>query len=119
MKKRREKSFHIRLNLEKATDRDIWEWLKTKEENQTISINAFVIEGLRKLKLAEMRADAGTVETPVTDTMYSLNRQAPPGDEGLKEQSMEAENRKDSEEPDAGTDGTELSEEAMNFIDAF
>ena len=51
--------------------------------------------------------------------MYSLNRQAPPGDEGLKEQSMEAENRKDSEEPDAGTDGTELSEEAMNFIDAF
>ena len=119
MKKRREKSFHIRLNLEKATDRDIWEWLKTKEENQTISINAFVIEGLRKLKLAEIRADAGTVETPVTDTMYSLNRQAPPGDERLGEQSMEAESRKDSEEPDAGTDGTELSEEAMNFLDAF
>ena len=119
MKKRREKSFHIRLNLEKATDRDIWEWLKTKEENQTISINAFVIEGLRKLKLAEMRADAGTVETPVIDTMYSLNRQAPQGDEGLEEQSTEAESRKDSEEPGAGTDGTALSEEAMNFLDAF
>ena len=119
MKKRREKSFHIRLNLEKTTDRDIWEWLKAKEENQTISINAFVIEGLRKLKLAEMRADAGMVEVPVTDTMCSLNRQAPPGDEGLEELSMEAENRKDFEEPDAGTDSTELSEEAMSFLDGF
>ena len=119
MKKRREKSFHIRLNLEKTTDRDIWEWLKDKEENQTISINAFVIEDLRKLKLAEMRADEGTVETLVTDTMYSLNRQAPPGDEGLEEQSTEAESRKDSEEPGAGTDGTALSEEAMSFLDGF
>ena len=119
MKKRREKSFHIRLNLEKATDRDIWEWLKTKDENQTISINAFVIEGLRKLKLAEMRADAGAADLPVTEAMYSLNRQAPLGDEGLKEQSMEAEKRKDSEEPDADETGTELSEEAMDFLDGF
>ncbi len=51
-----EKSFHIRLNMAKPTDRKIWEWLHDKEQNQTISVNAFLIEALRRMMIADAGA---------------------------------------------------------------
>ena len=117
MKKRTEKSFHIRLNLEKATDRDIYEWLKAKEENQTISINAFVIEGLRKLKLAEIRSDTSAV--PMTEAMYSLRQQASPETVRNTDGTFQMEEGTDSGETGHGAEGVALSEEVMDFLDGF
>ena len=44
-----EKNLLLRFNLNRKTDREIWEWLHEKSESQTLSMNAFLIEGLRKL----------------------------------------------------------------------
>jgi len=43
-----EKKLLLRFDLNRKTDREIWEWLHEKSESQTLSINAFLIEGLRK-----------------------------------------------------------------------
>lgn len=48
-----EKSLFLRFNLNRKTDREIWEWLHEKSESQTLSLNAFLIEGLRKLMAQE------------------------------------------------------------------
>ena len=48
-----EKKLLLRFDLTRKTDRDIWEWLHEKSESQTLSINAFLIEGLRKLMAQE------------------------------------------------------------------
>lgn len=53
MIRKNEKCFHIRLNMTKPTDREIWEWLHEKEESQTISLNSFLIEELRRMMLAD------------------------------------------------------------------
>ena len=39
--------------MTKPTDREIWEWLHRKEESQTISLNSFLIEELRRMMLAD------------------------------------------------------------------
>ena len=110
MKKRNEKSFHIRLNLDKATDRDIYEWLRGKEEGQTISINAFVIEGLRKLKIAEMRSEETGGTMPVTEPMQRPGREASPEKQAVST---------DSGGEETGAAETALSAEAMSFLDEF
>ena len=43
----------LRFDLSRKTDREIWEWLHEKSESQTLSMNAFLIEGLRKLMAQE------------------------------------------------------------------
>ena len=48
-----EKNLLLRFNLNRKTDREIWEWLHEKSESQTLSMNAFLIEGLRKLMALE------------------------------------------------------------------
>ena len=48
-----EKNLLLRFNLNRKTDREIWEWLHEKSESQTLSMNAFLIEGLRKLMAQE------------------------------------------------------------------
>ena len=48
-----EKNLFLRFNLNRKTDREIWEWLHEKSESQTLSMNAFLIEGLRKLMAQE------------------------------------------------------------------
>ena len=48
-----EKTFLLRFDLNRKTDREIWEWLHEKSESQTLSMNAFLIEGLRKLMAQE------------------------------------------------------------------
>ena len=48
-----EKTFLLRFDLSRKTDREIWEWLHGKSEEQSLSMNAFLIEGLRKLMAQE------------------------------------------------------------------
>ncbi|MBR1456638.1 MAG: hypothetical protein IJ594_05710 [Oscillospiraceae bacterium] len=47
--RKNEKTLLLRFDLSRKTDREIWEWLHEKSESQTLSMNAFLIEGLRKL----------------------------------------------------------------------
>ena len=48
-----ERTLLLRFNLNRKTDREIWEWLHEKSATQTLSMNAFLIEGLRKLMAQE------------------------------------------------------------------
>lgn len=48
-----EKTLLLRFDLDRPTDRTIWEWLYGKSVSQTLSMNAFLIEGLRKLMAQE------------------------------------------------------------------
>ena len=48
-----EKNLLLRFDLNRKTDWEIWEWLHEKSESQTLSMNAFLIEGLRKLMAQE------------------------------------------------------------------
>ena len=51
--RKNEKTLLLRFDLSRKTDREIWEWLHEKSELQTLSMNAFLIEGLRKLMALE------------------------------------------------------------------
>ena len=51
--RKNEKTLLLRFDLSRKTDREIWEWLHEKSELQTLSMNAFLIEGLRKLMAQE------------------------------------------------------------------
>lgn len=51
--RKNDKTLLLRLDLSRKTDREIWEWLHEKSESQTLSMNAFLIEGLRKLMAQE------------------------------------------------------------------
>ena len=48
-----EKTFLLRFDLSRKTDREIWEWLHDKSEEQSRSMNAFLIDGLKKLMAQE------------------------------------------------------------------
>ena len=48
-----EKTLLLRFDLSRKTDREIWEWLHDKSESQTLSMNAFLIDGLKKLMAQE------------------------------------------------------------------
>ena len=52
--RKNEKTLLLRFDLSRKTDREIWEWLHEKSESQTLSMNAFLIEGLRKLMAQEV-----------------------------------------------------------------
>lgn len=98
MIRKNEKCFHIRLNMTKSTDREIWNWLHEKEETQTISLNSFLIEELRRMMLA----DKGMVAA----------RPSPV----LPEPTM----GKASLEQDSGSEeDLNLSEEALDFLSQF
>ena len=45
--RKNDKTLLLRFNLNRKTDREIWEWLHEKSDSQTLSMNAFLIEGLR------------------------------------------------------------------------
>ena len=51
--RKNERTVLLRLNLNRRTDREIWEWVHEKSASQTLSMNAFLIEGLRKLMAQE------------------------------------------------------------------
>lgn len=98
MIRKNEKCFHIRLNMTKPTDREIWEWLHGKEESQTISLNSFLIEELRRMMLA----DKGMVAV-----MPSTILPEPPTSKASSEKDTESE------------EDLSLSEEALDFLSQF
>ena len=48
-----EKTLLLRFDLSRKIDREIWEWLHDKSEDQSRSMNAFLIDGLKKLMAQE------------------------------------------------------------------
>ena len=51
--RKNEKTLLLRFDLSRKTDREIWEWLHDKSEEQSRSMNAFLIDGLKKLMAQE------------------------------------------------------------------
>ena len=98
-----EKTFLLRFDLSRKTDREIWEWLHEKSRRQTLSMNAFLIEGLRKLKENEKPLDAHTLAEEICRELRS---------QGLALSSME--NRSESTE-----EMLELSDDIMDFANSF
>ena len=48
-----EKKLLLRFDLTRKTDWEVWEWLHEKSEEQSRSMNAFLIDGLKKLMAQE------------------------------------------------------------------
>lgn len=98
MIRKNEKCFHIRLNMTKPTDQEIWEWLHGKEESQTISLNSFLIEELRRMMLAD-KGMVAVMPSPI-----------------LPEHPMgKASSEKDTE----SEEDMKLSEDALDFLSQF
>ena len=53
MKEDKPRTLLIRFNPNREADREIWEWLHEKSASQTLSMNAFLIDGLKKLMAQE------------------------------------------------------------------
>ena len=89
-----EKTFLLRFDLNRKTDREIWEWLHEKSESQTLSMNAFLIEGLRKLMAQEANEKPLDVHALAEELCRELRAQRlfvlPEGDS--PESTVEAEN---------------------------
>lgn len=98
-----ERTLLLRFNLNRKTDREIWEWLHEKSRVQTLSMNAFLIEGLRKLMENEKPLDAHALAEEICRELRS---------QGLALPSME--NRSESTE-----ETLELSDDIMDFANSF
>ena len=90
-----ERTLLLRFNLNRKTDREIWEWLHDKNRSQTLSMNAFLIEGLRKLMTNEKPLDAHALAEEICRELRS---------QGLAESSVET---------------LELSDDIMDFANSF
>ncbi len=66
-----ERTLLLRFNLNRKTDREIWEWLHEKSRVQTLSMNAFLIEGLRKLMENEKPLDVHAVAEEICRELRS------------------------------------------------
>ena len=98
MIRKNEKCFHIRRNMTKPTHRESWEWLHEKEESQTISLNSFLIEELRRMMLAD-KGMVAVMPSPI-----------------LPEPSTgKASSEKDTE----SEEDLNLSEDALDFLSQF
>ena len=100
-----EKTLLLRFNLNRKTDREIWEWLHEKSASQTLSMNAFLIEGLRKLMAGEARDKPLDVHALAEEICRELRTQRlvlPSG----------------GESPES-TEEAELSADIMDFANSF
>ena len=98
-----ERTLLLRFNLNRKTDREIWEWLHEKNREQTLSMNAFLIEGLRKLMENEKPLDAHALAEEICRELRS---------QGLA-LSSEGNPSESSEE------SLELSDDIMDFANSF
>jgi len=98
-----ERTLLLRFNLNRKTDREIWEWLHGKSREQTLSMNAFLIEGLRKLMENEKPLDAHALAEEICRELRS---------QGLA-LSSEGNPSESSEE------SLELSDDIMDFANSF
>ena len=98
-----ERALLLRFNLNRKTDREIWEWLHEKSRVQTLSMNAFLIEGLRKLMENEKPLDAHALAEEICRELCS---------QGLFLSS-------EGNPPESSRETLELSDDIMDFANSF
>ena len=98
-----ERTLLLRFNLNRKTDREIWEWLHEKNREQTLSMNAFLIEGLRKLMENEKPLDAHALAEEICRELRS---------QGLALSS-------EGNPPESSKESLELSDDIMDFANSF
>ena len=98
-----ERTLLLRFNLNRKTDREIWEWLHDKNRSQTLSMNAFLIEGLRKLMENEKPLDAHALAEEICRELRSQGLAL--SSEGYPSESSE--------------ETLELSDDIMDFANSF
>jgi hypothetical protein len=100
-----EKSFFIRFNLTKDTDRRVWEWLHERETGQTVSVNAFIIEALRRsMENALSDSDIERIATALAKQLPAL----PSSSDALPDPA-----------PAIKTPEESLPDDVMDFLDTF
>ena len=101
-----EKTFLLRFDLSRKTDRAIWKWLHDKSEDQSRSMNAFLIEGLRKLMAQEANETPLDVHALADEICRELRAQrlfvSPEG-----------------ESPESTVETEELSADILDFANSF
>ena len=98
-----ERTLLLRFNLNRKTDREIWEWLHEKNREQTLSMNAFLIEGLRKLMENEKPLDAHALAEEICRELRS---------QGLALSS-------EGSSSESSVETLELSDDIMDFANSF
>ncbi len=98
-----ERTLLLRFNLNRKTDREIWEWLHDKNRSQTLSMNAFLIEGLRKLMTNEKPLDAHALAEEICRELRS---------QGLALSS-------EGNPSESSVETLELSDDIMDFANSF
>ena len=98
-----ERTLLLRFNLNRKTDREIWEWLHEKSRKQTLSMNAFLIEGLRKLMTNEKPLDAHALAEEICWELRS---------QGLALSS-------EGNPSESSVETLELSDDIMDFANSF
>lgn len=98
-----ERTLLLRFNLNRKTDREIWEWLHDKNRSQTLSMNAFLIEGLRKLMTNEKPLDAHALAEEICRELLS---------QGLALSS-------EGNPSESSGETLELSDDIMDFANSF
>ena len=98
-----ERTLLLRFNLNRKTDREIWEWLHGKSREQTLSMNAFLIEGLRKLMENEKPLDAHALAEEICRELRS---------QGLALSS-------EGSSSESSVETLELSDDIMDFANSF
>ena len=104
--RKNERTVLLRFNLNRKTDREIWEWLHEKSASQTLSMNAFLIEGLRKLMAQEANETPLDVRALAEEICRELRTQRlflPP----------------EGESPESGMETEELSADILDFANSF
>ena len=101
-----EKTFLLRFDLSRKTDREIWEWLHEKSESQTLSMNAFLIDGLKKLMAQEAKEKPLDVHALAEEICRELRAQrlfVPP----------------EGESPESTVETEVLSADILDFANSF
>ena len=101
-----EKTLLLRFDCSRKTDREIWEWLHEKSESQTLSMNAFLIEGLRKLMAQEANEkllDAHALAEEICRELRTQRLFVSPEGEG----------------PESTVETEELSADILDFANSF
>ena len=98
-----ERTLLLRFNLNRKTDQEIWEWLHEKNREQTLSMNAFLIEGLRKLMTNEKPLDAHALAEEICRELRS---------QGLALSS-------EGNPSESSVETLELSDDIMDFANSF
>ena len=98
-----ERTLLLRFNLNRKTERAIWDWLHAKNREQTLSMHAFLIEGLRKLMENEKPLDAHALAEEICRELRS---------QGLALSS-------EGNPSESSVETLELSDDIMDFANSF